>query len=312
MARFWLISIGAGVISALLYLSVVLGVPSAMLLAYLAQLPLFAVALGMGGIASLTATGSAALVVASLGGVLAGGLFLVVTGLPVLVIGGKALLGRQDAEGKTEWYPLGLLVGWLVGIGAGVFTLVGIGLALGTEGMEISVRSFLGEALSTLLAGMEEAERTRLLDTIAPWFPAALVMSWLFMVAINAALAQGVLARFGRNLRPSPELADIELPSFLTVALGAAGLAAALGPDGLGFLGRNLFLILLVPFFFVGLGVVHSVARKFSSRKPFILVAAYAAMFVLGWPVVLVAGLGLFDQWLGLRRRLSAAADPAE
>ena len=32
----------------------------------------------------------------------------------------------------------------------------------------------------------------------------------------------------------------------------------------------------------------------------------------LGWPVVLVAGLGLFDQWLGLRRRLSATAGPAE
>lgn len=48
MVRFWLIAAGAGVVSGLLYLSVVLGQPSAMLLAYLAQLPLFAVALGMG------------------------------------------------------------------------------------------------------------------------------------------------------------------------------------------------------------------------------------------------------------------------
>jgi hypothetical protein len=310
MVRFWLIAVGAGAISALLYLSVILGRPSAMLLAYLAQLPLFAVAFGMGGLASLTATGSAALIVASLGGVIAGILFLIASGLPVMVVGRQALLARQD-EGKTEWYPLGRLVTWIVGIGAGGFIVTGIALALTPDGLEASVRDFLGDALTRMMGAGEEAERQRVLDLVVPWFPAAVVVSWLVMIAINAALAQGVLARFGRNLRPSPELADIELPQTMTFALGLAGLAALFGPEAVGFIGRNLFLILLVPFFFVGLGVVHALARKFAPQKPLILVAAYAAIIVLGWPVVLVAGLGLFDQWLGLRRRF-AAAGPAQ
>ena len=311
MLRFGLIAAGAGVLSALLYLSVVLGQPSAMLLAYLAQLPLFAVALGMGGLAGVTATGSAAVVVSLVGGVIAGGLFLIVSGVPVMVVGRKALLNRQDADGKTEWYPLGLLVTWMVGMGAGAFVVAGALLSTSTEGLEASIRSFLGLGVDRLMASAAEADRQRILDAIVPWFPAAVVMSWLAMVAINAALAQGVLARFGRNLRPSPELADIELPGLLTIVLGIAGAAAVVGPDALGFIGRNLFLILLVPFFFLGLGVVHAVARKFSPQKPFILVAAYAAMLLLGWPVALVAGLGLFDQWLGLRRKL-AAPSPAE
>ena len=311
MLRFGLIAAGAGVLSALLYLSVVLGQPSAMLLAYLAQLPLFAVALGMGGLAGVTATGSAAVVVSLVGGVIAGGLFLIVSGVPVMLVGRKALLNRQDADGKTEWYPLGLLVTWMVGMGAGAFVVAGALLAASTEGLEASIRSFLGLGVDRLMASAAEADRQRILNAIVPWFPAAVVMSWLAMVAINAALAQGVLARFGRNLRPSPELADIELPGLLTIVLGIAGAAAVVGPDALGFIGRNLFLILLVPFFFLGLGVVHAVARKFSPQKPFILVAAYAAMLVLGWPVALVAGLGLFDQWLGLRRKL-ATANPAE
>lgn len=311
MLRFGLIAVGAGILSALLYLSVVLGQPSAMLLAYLAQLPLFAVALGMGGLAGVTATGSAAVVVSLVGGVIAGGLFLIVSGVPVMVVAKKALLNRQDADGKTEWYPLGLLVTWMVGMGAGAFVVVGLATALSTEGLEASIRSFLGLGVDRLMASAAEADRQKILDAIVPWFPAAVVMSWLAMIAVNAALAQGVLARFGRNLRPSPELADIELPSLLTIALGAAGAAAVIGPDAIGFIGRNLFLILLVPFFFLGLGVVHAVARKYSPQKPFILVAAYAAMLVLGWPVALVAGLGLFDQWLGLRRKL-ATANPAE
>jgi hypothetical protein len=311
MVRFWLIAVGAGAVSALLYLSVLLGQPSAMLLAYLAQLPLFAVALGMGGLAGVTATGSATVLVGVLGSAIAGALFLLVSGVPVMVIARKALLSREDAEGRTEWYPLGLLVTWIVGMGAGAFLVAGILLALSTEGIEASIRWFLGQGLDRLMAGATEADRTRILDAIVPWFPAAVVMSWLAMVAINAALAQGVLARFGRNLRPSPELADIELPHVLTLALGLAGVAALIGPDTIGFLGQNLFLILLVPFFFLGLGVVHAVARKYSPQRAFILVAAYAAMLVLGWPVALVAGLGLFDQWLGLRRRL-ASAGPAE
>ncbi|MSP50448.1 MAG: DUF2232 domain-containing protein [Alphaproteobacteria bacterium] len=311
MVRFWLIAAGAGVVSALLYLSVVLGQPSAMLLAYLAQLPLFAVAFGMGGLAGVTATGSAAVIVALLGSTIAGVLFLAISGIPVMVVGRKALLSRQDPNGSTVWYPLGLLVTWMVGMGAGAFVVTGVALMLATDGIEPAIRSFLGQGVDRLMAATAEADRQRILDAIVPWFPAAVVMSWLAMVAINATLAQGVLARFGRNLRPTPELADIELPHLLTLALGIAGAAAVIGPDPIGFLGRNLFLILLVPFFFLGLGVVHAVARKFSTQRPFILIAAYAAMLVLGWPVALVAGLGLFDQWLGLRRRL-AAVGPAE
>jgi len=250
-------------------------------------------------------------VVGLLGGTIAGGLFLIVSGVPVLMVGRQALLSRTDADGKTEWYPLGLLVAWLVWMGAGAFVVAGLALQFATDGIEPAIRSFLGQGIDRLMADTPEGDRQRILDAIVPWFPAAVIMSWLAMVAVNAALAQGVLARFGRNLRPTPELADIELPQLLTLALGIAGAAALIGPDGVGFLGRNLFLILLVPFFFLGLGVVHAVARKFSPQRPFILVAAYAAMLVLGWPVALVAGLGLFDQWLGLRRRL-ATVGPAE
>jgi hypothetical protein len=161
MVRFGLIAAGAGVVSALLYLSVVLGQPSAMLLAYLAQLPLFAVWLGMGGMAGVTATGSATLVVGLLGGAIAGGLFLLVSGVPVIVVGRKALLSRTDPDGKTEWYPLGLLVSWLVGMGAGSFVVAGIVLMLSTEGVEASIRSFLGLGIERLMASAAEADRPR-------------------------------------------------------------------------------------------------------------------------------------------------------
>ena len=48
MARIWIIPAGAGVLSALLFLAVAVGSPGALILGYLAPLPLFAMGLGAG------------------------------------------------------------------------------------------------------------------------------------------------------------------------------------------------------------------------------------------------------------------------
>src|SRR5438477_330936 len=138
MVQYWLIAVGGGVLSASLYLSVVLGSAGAMLLAYLAQLPLFVAALGFGTVAGLTASGA------------------------------------------------------------------GMGIV---------------------------------------------------------ALAGGLLQRFRGDLRPAPEMAQLDLPVALPMGLGVA-LAAWLIADGvLGFIGRNVAMIFLVPFFYLGLAVVHAFAR---------------------------------------------------
>jgi hypothetical protein len=304
MMQYWLIAVGGGALSASLYLSVVLGSAGAMLLAYLAQLPLFVAALGFGTVAGLTASGAGTVMVALLGGMLAGVLYLLVNGVPVLVMSRQALLSRSDADGGTEWYPPGLLIARLTMIGAGAFALVGLWLASSQPGLEESLRSFLLGGMERLAGASGDDDRRRLVDMIVPWFPAAVVGSWIVMVTINGALAQGLLARFHRNLRPSPEMAELALPSTLLMALAVAALAWIVADGALGFIGRNLAMILLVPFFYLGLAVVHAFAR-FSRFRGWMLVTAYGSMMVLGWPVLLVTVLGLFEQGLGLRRRIA-------
>ena len=56
MSRVHLIAIGGGILSALFYLSVKLGTPGAIILAYLAQLPLFLVGLAMGVVPAAVAS----------------------------------------------------------------------------------------------------------------------------------------------------------------------------------------------------------------------------------------------------------------
>jgi hypothetical protein len=125
------------------------------------------------------------------------------------------------------------------------------------------------------------------------------------LLAINGVLAQGALARFGLTWRPSPDIAALTLPKALPAAALLCGALAAV-PGTVGYLGLNLVLVLSIAFFLAGLAVVHALARRLEARL-FMLIAFYAVLF-FGWPVLVVAGLGFLEPWVGLRRRFAATA----
>ena len=87
MQRAQLIPLGAGVIAALLHLSVTTGSPGAFMLAYFAQAPIVATGLALGFMPAAVAAAVAAVLVA-LGspGVGALSLFVLTSALPVLII----------------------------------------------------------------------------------------------------------------------------------------------------------------------------------------------------------------------------------
>src|SRR5512138_2186954 len=118
MMQIVLIGLGAGVAAALLFVSVVSGSPAAVVLFYLAPLPILIAALGWSHWAGLIAAASATAAVAVLSGV-----FFVA--VPVIAFGAwwlgyLALLARPVANGGAgalEWYPVGRLVLWSAVIG---------------------------------------------------------------------------------------------------------------------------------------------------------------------------------------------------
>ena len=317
MTGYWGWAGAAGLTSAALYLSVVLGSPGAFLLAYLAPLPLFLAGLGL-GLTALLAAGAAACVIVALasGSVIAAGLYLGIEVLPIAVLVRQALLSRPvtgadrvtdgAAGGGVEWYPLGQLTGFLVGMAVVALVVIWLIFAGSEGGLEGTVQAFLNAGLQGMLqaGGAEAEEMTPAIALMAALFPGIAAASWVVMIAVNGALAQGLASRFGRNLRPSPDMATLELPRALLVALVVAAVVGLVAPGGLGYIGRNLLVVLGIAYLFAGLAVVHGFILRLTARQA-LLVVVYVTMVLFGWPVLLVMLLGIVDQLFGLRRRFA-------
>ena len=314
MTRALLMFIGGGVLSALLYLSVVTGGMGALILAYLAPLPLLMVGLGHGLRSFAVAATAAIAVVGLLGGPLFALTYGLANGAVVAVIVRQSLLARNGPDGSLEWYPPGLLLVVLTGLGlAGL--LVSALLTLGNPaGLEGAARQFLVIGFGDAAAGTGDAESAmaQVIDSFAQVFPGMVVVSWLTMAIVNAALAQGVLMRFGHNLRPAMRVAQVELPHWMPILLASAGLLALVGGNSqLSYLALNVVVVLLVPFFFAGLAVIHAFAGGRQART-LSLVVFYFFLLVSGWPIALVIGLGVIEQWAGLRRRFARTGPDQE
>lgn len=304
------VALAGGLFSALFYLPLLAGgAVGALILGYLAPLPLLAAGLSAGAAAAaIGGVFGSLLVLAGSGSALVGATFALTAAVPAWLLVHQALKARQTDDGQVEWYPAGRLLSDLTAMGIAAFGLAVL-LAQGEpEGLQGVVRGALGEMAQRLTQaeGDGAAAPEGVAFTYAAAMPAMVVISWLLMTIVNATLAQGVLMRFGRQRRPGMRVSDLALPRWLAPAFGATLALALFAPDPVGFLGLNLCLILALPLAFAGLSVVHAFARSRSARTP-ILVGFYVSLLLFGWPIAVTVGLGVIEQWLELRRRWPAA-----
>jgi hypothetical protein len=295
------IAVLCGALGACPYLFVLSGSPGSIILIYLAQLPLFVAGLWLGVAASAMAGLAASLILATMGNLVAVAIFAGLNAVPVVLLVRQALLARTGADGAVEWYPPGLLTVWLTGLGMAATAAALFALG-GPEGIGAELREMLMPALSRRSDG-GAADHNELLDAAAIVLPGILGVSWMVMTVTNGCLAQGVLARFGAAWRPSPDLAALTLPIWMPILLAAGTAAVAIGGTA-RLLGINLMIVLTVPFCLAGLAVLHTAARRFP-RPAVLLTTIYVLAGVFGWPLLLIALLGLLEASLGLRRRLA-------
>ncbi len=295
------IAAGCGALAACLYLAVLLGSSGAVILVYLTQLPLYLAGLWLGAGAAAVAGTAATLIMLLASDLIAAALFVGLNAVPVTLLTRQALLARQAEDGTVHWYPLGLLTAWLT-----AYALAGIVFALltlgGVEGVQAGLRTIIAPALDRI-TGQPLIDRDEIAASLAMVIPGVVAASWMVMAIINASLAQGLLARFAVNWRPSPDIAGLGLPGWMPILLGLAAAATAFGGAS-RFLGVNAMIALAVPFCLAGLAVLHVAVRRLS-HPAMLLITFYTMAALFGWPLFVVAVVGLFESWLGLRRRLA-------
>jgi Predicted membrane protein (DUF2232) len=292
------IAVLCGLLSAVLFVSLLLGLPG-MLLVYFAQLPVLFAGLTLGLSASGIAVVGAIVVIGLMLSMAAALGYALLHALPALFTVRQALLHRTD-QGNTECFPAGLLLTQLTLLaGAGVILAF---LLLGSEpgGLPGFIEAHLREGL-TALGLLDEAAAAPDLARLAAVIPGFTASSSLLMVMINFMLAQLLAVRTGWARRPTPNFERLELPGWLWPGIAVAAVLVLAGGI-IGDLGWSLLIVLVVPYLFLGLALVHVVVRRWS-RPGLALAAIYGAMILLGWPILLVLLLGFVEDWAHLRRR---------
>lgn len=302
MQRQVLIAAGGGLASALLSLGLLSGGGGFALLAYFAPLPLCLAGLTSGARTTMIAGVCALVILFLLGGVAAAGLYGLSIMVPCWIVVYHALSHRAYPDGSTGFYAPGEIVTRLSTLGAASVAVVILAQMGAGTGVEASVRGFLSGALTPLVPATEADQLNDFLNRIVPLFPGFATMSWLVMLVANAALAQSALTKWGHALRATPDYASLDAPEYAYwLFVGAAGLKVVSTGD-FEYLGQNLVLILASPFFFVGLAVAHTLARRtrFAGTA---LAGFYLLLMFFTWFAALVAAVGFFEPWTRLRER---------
>lgn len=311
------VGIGAGLVSALLFAVVITGSPLAMLLSYVAPLPVFIAALGWNHRAGLVASAVGAAAVAFALKPVVGLAFVAGVALPAWWIAYLALLGRPDQDGRVEWYPLGRILMWICLTAA----LVTLGGALAIAGDYDSFAANIRRALTLLMSGEHKSGMpavalpngmtlealTEILISVVPY---AVGASFVPMIAANLWLAAKAVHVSGRLPRPWPFIPTTQMPREAVILLLAAAIAS-LFPGFIGFSGATLCGALFAGFSLSGLATLHTLTLGKPWRSGALSGLYVLLLFALLWFAPLLAMLGIVDTLFNLRQRGTLPPSPS-
>ena len=313
-----LIAIAAGCASALMFASIISGVPISLLLFYLAPLPLMVSAIGWGPFSAVIGGIAAAIGLGAIFGLPYCIAFVIMVALPAWWLGHLVLLGRpvtnaiSPSDGASpvapglEWYPVGRLLLWIAGFAALTTMAALFTLGADADAITSTLRRGLLRIFSIDAASTGEIEQfINALVTIAP---AAAAIVATMTLTLNLWLAAKITATSGRLHRPWPELKSTALPSMTLVLLFVAIALCFIG-GLLAILALIVATVLVIAYALTGFAVLHTLTLTLKNRALW-LCCAYTVVIVFSWPVLVIAALGIADAVFGFRQRYLQGRPP--
>ena len=307
----FLIGVGSGLASALLFYSAARGAPAlGTLLFILTPLPTLLAGLGWGWLPAATGAlaGAAVMGVATSWAFATG--YALALGLPAALATYLAYLSRPNAHDPSlrEWYPAGRLIAALA-LYAGSLPVMVLPLIGGSYDVLRApfidfYRRLSARAAPELgLAPVSEEQISAFAELSIALLPGVLAAYWLAIFTLNLYLAGRIARASGRFGRDWPDLPAMSFPAgfplVAALALAASFLPGTAGVAGSSFMGALLFAYLLA-----GLALMHFLAR---GRAPWILWIVYGALLLFGpYAAFALAMGGILDAALKLKRRFGA------
>jgi hypothetical protein len=320
MMQFVVIGISAGAAAALLFASVTSGAWLSIPLFYLAPLPIMIAGLGWSPLAALTAAIAGALALGIIFGTMFLLAFLTSAGVPAWWLSYLGMLGRpvggNGHEPKLEWYPIGRLVIWAAILAALVVIVAIPNFGTDAESFRTGLRGALGAMMraqnGTALdapLGMPGVNKIdRLIDFLVSVIPPAAAVLATITNLFNLWLAAHVVRFSGRLARPWPQLSAMQFPLLLTAALALA-IALSFADGIVGIVAGVASASLLMAYGVLGFAVLHDITRGMNSR-PYVLGGAYVVVLMVGWLILVVCLLGVFDTLIDVRGRVARRRKP--
>jgi hypothetical protein len=323
MVQFGLIGIGAGAAAALLFASVTSGSLLSILLFYLAPLPIMIAGLGWSHWAALTAALTGGLALALVFGSMFFFAFLAGAGLPAWWLTYLAMLARPagaatngSGAASLEWYPPGRLVVWAAALATLSVTVAILNFGTDADTFRRAFHDMLAMMLRLatntpkdaplVISGVSDVERF-INGYVAVLPPAAAVLTTVIHL-LNLWLSGRIVKFSGRLTRPWPKLSTIAFPRPLAAALVIA-VGLSFSDSLVGIVAGVLSSSLLMAYGVLGFAVLHAITQGISNRA-FVLGSVYAAVIVIGLPVLALSLLGLIETIFDVRARVARGRGP--
>ena len=302
-----LIGIGAGLASALLFLSVTTGNPAAVVLFYAAPLPLFIAGFGWGLFPVLVAAGVAVVTTVIATHFIFSGIYAVSCAAPCVWLVRLALLSRpldeSDPQGPREWYPAGRLVLWTAALGACVAIAAIITFGGTAENYARTIDTVFRELFKVSgNPSPAEANPDVLIAIMTRFLAPVSAALWALFTLFNMWLAIRIATMSGQAIRPSIGIRDMRFPPQASAAFAAA-LAGAFVGGTLGLYAKAVLGALVAVFAVLGVAVLFGLTRGMAAQPLILAAMVLLAVFMAPLFVAIVALIGISDTVFNFRNQ---------
>ena len=332
------VGIGAGLVSALLFAVLLKATLLAIVLYLLAPLPILIVGLGWSPRAALAAVAAGALALALVVAPFLGIGFAVYLALPAWWLAYLTMLGRTDAAGGLEWYPIGRLLAWIAGTAALAFVAIAVVAAPDYRTFHAQLTGMARRVVQiqtgTVRTGPARAPASRpapaeadapppaaaapapapaeiqddVAEALATVAPALAAQGLAILLAFYLWAAARIVQISGRLTRPWPDIPATAMPRSALGVLAAAAVLA-LAPGYVGVLGVALAGALTAAFALQGLAAFHDRSRGRPGRGALLIGLYVVLLLTQGIALIALTVFGIADTALDRRRPREATVE---